>query len=198
MAHSNDQISSRELSVILRELQSVLQNNVEGDITELGCYKGLTTLELQRHLKNHGSLKLLYAYDSFAGLPPKVQQDRSPAGEQFMAGELPASKHEIIKIFKQAGLRLPIIKKAWFSDLNPEDLPETIAFAFLDGDFYHSILDSLKLVWPRLCPGAVVIVDDYQNEALPGAAKATNEWLVSHPAHVKIEASLAIIRPKVQ
>jgi len=191
----NDQFNPRELAVLLRELGRVIDANVDGDIVELGCYKGLTSLEIQRLLTHHKSLKRLFLYDSFAGLPPKVMQDASPAGIQFKAGELPASKKEVTRVFKQAGLTMPIIKKAWFSDLSSEDLPPSIAFAFLDGDFYESITDSLKLVWPRLMPGAVVMVDDYQNEALPGAQKAVTEWLKINPARLSVEASLAIIYP---
>ncbi len=56
-------------------------------------------------------------------------------------------------------------------------MPEKIAFAFLDGDFYDSIRDSLKLVLPRVQQGGVIIVDDYAREALPGAAKAVHELL---------------------
>ena len=37
--------------------------------------------------------------------------------------------------------------------------------------------------------------DDYANEALPGAAKAVDEWLHTHPAKLRVEHSLAIIRP---
>ena len=189
----NDQFNQRELGVLLRELRRVLNADVPGDIVELGCYKGLTSLEIQKLLATQHSDKKLYLYDSFMGLPPKVMQDSSPAGMQFKAGELPASKAAVIQLFKKSGLQVPHIKKAWFSDLGVHDLPEQIAFAFLDGDFYESILDSLKLVWPKLAPGAVLLVDDYQNEALPGAAEAVTVWLKTHSAVLKVEASLAII-----
>lgn len=191
---ANDQFNARELHVLLRQLTRSLEARVQGDIVELGCYKGLTSLEIQKLLIAKNSDKHLYLYDSFAGLPDKVNQDNSPTGMQFKAGELPASKAEVIALFKKAGLRVPRIKKGWFSDLTTDDLPSSIAFAFLDGDFYDSIRDSLKLIWPYLAPGATVIVDDYQNEALPGAQKAVDEWLVTHPAHLASEASLAIIR----
>jgi O-methyltransferase len=191
----NDQFDNRELLVLLRELRLILSEKTVGDVVELGCYKGLTSVEIQRVLKAQASDKKLYLYDSFAGLPPKVDQDSSPAGMQFKAGELPASRTEVINLFKKTGLSMPIIKKAWFSELTARDMPAKISFAFLDGDFYESIMDSLKLVWPLLAADAVVIVDDYQNEALPGAQKAVKEWLRSHQAKLKVEASLAIIFP---
>ncbi len=191
--YQNDQLSGQELAVILRELKRTLQTNVPGDIVELGCYKGETSVELQRSIGKLAPDKRLYLYDSFAGLPPKEARDMSPAGEQFRAGELPANKREVVRRFRQAALPSPVVKKAWFSDLTEKDMPDKISFAFLDGDFYQSIKDSLKLIWSSLSAGSAVLVDDYQNEALPGAAKAVDEWLLTHPAKLRIEASLALI-----
>lgn len=189
----SEQVDERELRVILRELQVVLEENVTGGVVELGCYEGTTSLFIQRLLQASNSDKQFHAYDSFAGLPEKSPKDHSAAGEQFKKGELLASKQKFIKHFKQAGLPLPKIHKAWFSDLAKTDVPEKICFAFLDGDFYESVRDSLKLIENNLQPGAVVIVDDYQSEALPGASKAVHEWLQYRDYSLKSEASLAII-----
>jgi len=192
----SDQISRDELQRILDILEDILMSGIPGDVVELGCYVGTTTLFLQRLLLAYKSDKQLHAYDSFEGLPPKADQDASPAGEQFKAGELRAQRSEFVQHFRQAGLPLPVVHKAWFSNLTSADMPQTIAFAFLDGDFYESIRDSLKLVWPRLAEGAVVIVDDYQSEALPGTKRAVDEWLTTHPARVQVASSLAIVRPQ--
>lgn len=188
----SDQITKDELRVILRELQVVIENSVPGDVVEFGCYVGTTSVHLQRFLQ--GTDRNLWVYDSFAGLPEKTEADISPAGEQFKAGELSATKAQFIRNFKQANLPLPHIKKGWFSDITPDDLPEKIALAFLDGDYYYSVYDPLKFIWPRLAPGAVILVDDYLNEALPGAKRAVEDWLREHPAKLQIETSLAIIK----
>ena len=190
----SDQIDERELTIILRELTSVLKSDAEGDVVEFGCYVGTTSVPMAKLLQT--TQRTLYVYDSFEGLPEKTSEDKSPAGEQFVAGELSASKKVFIKNFKQAGVPLPVITKGWFSDVTEDQVPDKIAFAFLDGDYYRSVLDPLKLIWPRLAPGAVIIVDDYANEALPGAAKATDEWLLTHPAKLRVEHSLAIIKTK--
>jgi O-methyltransferase len=188
----SDQIDRQELAVILRELDAVLAKGVAGDVVEFGCYVGTTSLFLQRSLAG-ARPKTLHVYDSFAGLPAKQPADQSPAGEQFKAGELVATKAEFIKHFKHAGLPLPVIHKGWFEDLTSRDVPAVICFAFLDGDFYGSILASLRLIWPRLHSGAVVVVDDYHTEALPGVAQALKEWSRDHPFELKVEASLAIV-----
>ena len=67
-------------------------------------------------------------------------------------------------------------------------------FAFFDGDFYESIVDSFRVCESKFNEDAIIIVDDYANEALPGAAKATDEWLkVNRQFAARTEASLAII-----
>jgi putative O-methyltransferase len=73
-------------------------------------------------------------------------------------------------------------------------VPESIIFAFFDSDFYESIADSFRLCDGKFHEKATIIVDDYANEALPGAARAVDEWLKRHPAQLVVEASLAIIR----
>lgn len=177
---------------MLRELEHVLTAGIPGDAVEFGCYVGTTSVYLAERLRDTD--RGLWLYDSFEGLPPKTSEDYSPAGEQFVTGELLATKKQLINNLKQARVPMPRITKGWFSDLTGADIPERVAFAFLDGDYYHSVKDPLKLIWPRLSPGAVIVVDDYANEALPGAAKAVDEWLAGHSAVLRVEHSLAIIR----
>lgn len=187
----SDQIDERELAIILRELEKTLAANVAGDVVEFGCYVGTASVPLGKRLVTTN--KKLFVYDSFEGLPEKTREDESPTGTQFVAGELLASKKQLIKNFRQANVPLPGIIKAWFSDVTPDRVPDTISFAYLDGDYYHSVRDPLRLIWGRLAPNAIVVVDDYANEALPGAAKAVDEWLSHHPAKLRVEHSLAII-----
>lgn len=189
----SDQVDQRELIVILSRLYEQLEKNPHSAIVEFGCYIGTTSLFIRRvmDIKNH--LGEFHVYDSFEGLPNKTLYDQSPAGEQFKTGELSVSRKTFELQFKKAGLRLPQVHKGWFSKLTERDVPDGIGFAYLDGDYFHSIQDSLQLIWPKLLPGAVVVIDDYANEALPGAAKAVDQWLKKHPAKLRVEASLAIV-----
>ena len=126
--------------------------------------------------KSGKSVKKLWIYDSFEGLPEKTAFDESVLGVDFKGGELSVTKREVKERFLRAGLPVPVIKKGWFADLKADDLPDKIAFAFLDGDFYESIRDSLRLVGPRMSKGGVIVVHDYSNPALPGVKKAVEEW----------------------
>ena len=173
-----EQVSKQETAEILRLAEQCL--GVEGDFVELGCYKGDTSILLAKLLKGISDKKL-WLYDSFAGLPEKTKEDQSTAGDQFKKGELFVSKREVFEKFKRANIRIPVIKKAFFEDLNPEtDLPEKISFAFLDGDLYESIKTSLRLVVPKMSEKGIIIVHDYNNPELPGSSKAVDEFLSTH------------------
>ncbi len=148
--------------------------------------------------------KHLWIYDSFAGLPAKTPEDASGAGANFQEGELLVTKREVIDRLRKNGLKTSsrpdpsqssvIVKKAWFDQLQPQDLPEQIAFAFCDGDLYDSIKTSLQLVAPRLAPKGIIIVHDYNNPELPGSARAVDEFLRQHSDyHLQIRRTLAII-----
>ena len=198
MAWKNDQVSESETKKILELARKCL--GVKGDFVEFGCYKGDTSLLLAELLVENnvkksvdklgksggkvveksydwGLRKKLWIYDSFEGLPDKSDADESVLGVDFKRGELIVTKREVKERFLRAGLPVPVIKKAWFADLKEGDLPERIAFAFLDGDFYESIRDSLRLVTPRMNNDGVIVVHDYSNPALPGVKKAVDGWL---------------------
>ena len=176
MSWKNDQVSEEETERIIKLARKSL--DVPGDFVELGCYKGDTSLLLAEVLKN--SSKKLWIYDSFEGLPEKKAEDESVLGALFKGGELYVTKREVKERFLRAGLPVPIIKKGWFSDLTSEDLPEEIAFAFLDGDFYESIKDSLRLVASKMAKDGIIILHDYTNPALPGVKKAVDEFLTKN------------------
>ncbi|MBQ3474265.1 class I SAM-dependent methyltransferase [Candidatus Saccharibacteria bacterium] len=176
MSWKNDQVSKEETERIIELAKDTLK--VAGDFVELGCYKGDTSLLLAEVLK--GSAKKLWIYDSFEGLPEKSLEDESVLGVNFKGGELFVTKREVKERFLRAGLPVPVVKKGWFSELTDEDLPKEIAFAFLDGDFYESIQDSLKLVVPRMNKDGMVIVHDYSNPALPGVKKAVDEFKMTN------------------
>ena len=185
------QVNKKETEIILRYLSQTL--DIDGDVVELGCYAGDTSIELARVIKKTN--KKLWLYDSFEGLPEKTANDSSALGEIFKSGELGASKSSLLRRFKSTGMQLPIIKKAWFSDLASNDLPDKICFAFFDGDYYESIKDSFKLVKGKMVDGGIILVHDYQNDFLPGVRRAVDEWLAKNPkSSLRIEQTLAIIQ----
>ncbi len=189
------QIPSRETEIIVSELERTL--NVPGDVVEFGCYAGDTSVMLAAKLKEVPD-KWLYLYDSFEGLPEKTAADNSSEGWRFQAGELKVSPDAVSHKFKKLSLPEPVIVKAWFSELTDDDLPSRISFALFDGDFYESIKTSFKKTIPRLSQGGIIVVHDYRNAALPGSARAVNEFVEMHKDEYefRLAVSLAILVKK--
>jgi O-methyltransferase len=191
----SDQITSGGIATVWTALETVLKQNIPGDIVEFGCYIGTTSLFVRRLLDQHheSSKRAFHVYDSFQGLPEKYPQDTSPAGVDFTPGKLFVGKKELLHQFRSANLEAPIVHKGWFNELSPSEVPDKIAFAFLDGDFYESIISSLRLVWPVMQTGSKILVDDYQREALPGVTSALRDFFQAKPVHITQHANIAII-----
>ena len=192
----SDQINRAAMGVVLRELELILNKGVEGGIAEFGCYIGTTSVFIRRVLDSAGQSgdRRFYVYDSFAGLPEKTVADSSTAGTEFKGGELTVSKKQFLNTFQKARLVAPITYKAWFKDLTDAQLPDKLAYAFLDGDFYESIIDSLELVWPRLTVGGTITIDDYERAALPGVTKAVSDFFKGKRISLHHEHGIAIIK----
>ena len=211
------QVTEKETGIILEVAEGCL--GLEGDLVELGCYRGDTSLLLEKMIEDYyknerdegldgdegseggknggsGRRKRLWIYDSFMGLPEKTVEDSSVAGEQFRGGELYVTKREVVERFRRAGLKVPVVKKGFFEDLDSErDFPEEICFGFLDGDLYGSIKTSFRLCEPKVVSGGVLIVHDYNNPELPGVSRAVEEFLRGHGGvRFSVRESLAILR----
>ncbi len=178
-----DMMSKEQIKVVLENLKIVLDNNIEGDIVELGCYVGTTSLFIRRLLNAYNSNKKFYVYDSFEGLPEKGKEDKSknPISKLFKKGFVKVPKEFLIENFKRAKLESPIINKGWFNKIHNRKLPKKISFGFFDGDFYSSITYSFKKVYTRLTSGARIVIDDYDWDATPGVKKACRNFLKDKP-----------------
>ena len=208
MSWKNDQVSEAETAKILAVARECLV--LSGDFVEMGCYRGDTSVMWAGVLREgvvdvseggdaetgFSQKKKLWLYDSFEGLPEKATEDESATGEAFVTGVLATSKRELKQRFLRSGLPVPKIVKGWFGDLTEAELPHEIAFGFLDGDFYRSTMDGLKAIWPRLVTGGVLLVHDYANEALPGVAKAVEEYfrVLGEEPRIEVTGSLAAIK----
>jgi O-methyltransferase len=176
-------------TAIYHMLSAVCAYGVPGDVVEIGCNEGETSIFLQTILNYRKSDKKLHVYDSFQGMCASTAEDK-PNGFFYMTdlveGGLKTDPAVVVARFRERVLKQPTIHPGWVADTIPTELPEQIAFALIDVDFYQPILHSLIHVYQRLPPGAVVIVDDYGWEGTPGAKLALDEFLAGKPEKVQL------------
>lgn len=170
-------VTNDQMGFILGHLNHVLKTGVAGDVVELGCHAGTTSLFIRRVLDAHKSKKQFHVYDSFQGLPEISQRDQSLTERQYKQGDCCSSRQALVSNFEGAGLRLPEIHQGWFGEIPDGEYPDRICFAFFDGDLYSSIMDSFLKVYHRVSPGGVILVHDYDWDVLPGVKMACDHFL---------------------
>jgi O-methyltransferase len=142
----------------------------QGVVAEFGVYKGYTAALLSTMTPMP-----IWLYDSFEGLP----EPDPGCAENFKKGKLAASVDEVKQTFRLLTRRKKpdnIVKK-WFEQLTAEDMPEKFSFVHLDCDMFAGTLAALEMVYPRLVPGAVVVIDDCGWPGLPGVKRAVDKFM---------------------
>jgi O-methyltransferase len=173
----SEMITLDQVSFILDQLNYVVNNHIDGDVVELGCNIGTTSLYIQSLLKYMKSDKQFHVYDSFDGLPDKHIHDTNIHSQKFTRGSLKTSSDSFIKNFQTRNIELPNIHVGWFKEMPDSEYPNRIALAFLDGDFYTSILDSLEKIYKKMTKNGIILIHDYRWNRLPGVEKACQDFL---------------------
>lgn len=161
-------------------IESVLADEVPGDLVETGVWRGGTAIYMRAVLRAHGDgQRRVWAADSFRGLPPPtVPQDAGDIHHTF--DHLAVSRADVEENFRKYGLldEQVCFLEGWFADTLPSAPIEAIAVLRLDGDMYQSTWEALTYLYPRVSPGGWVIVDDYG--AIAGCRQAVHDYRDRH------------------
>lgn len=164
-------------------IETVLTEEVPGDLIEAGVWRGGAAIYMRGVLKAHGvSDRTVWAADSFRGLP-KPNAERYPEdvdGRWHTADELAIPVEEVRENFRRYGLLDQQVRflEGWFGDTLPTVRDRTWALVRLDGDMYESTMDGLENLYPGLAPGGFLIVDDYYS--IDECRQAVTDFRVAH------------------
>lgn len=173
-----------------------------GDCLEIGCYRGYTTVLLNRHLDDIAAHKRYHAIDTFGGFVPA-----DVAHEQTARGK---SSRDDARAFA----KFTINSQAWFDATMRQNAHTRVTshaaavqdfafpaearycFALIDVDLYQPTRVGLEQVWPRLSPGGVIVVDDcHERHVYDGSRQALEEFAAAHGmAFEVVEKKLGVIR----
>ena len=179
-------VAPHHIEFLMDMLEKVLLSEVDGEVLELGCNVGTTSIFIRKLLDLSESQKTFHVFDSFEGLPEKTEHDNLSLHD-YQKGDFVCPKIFLKLTFQRFNLKEPLINKGWFASIPDDQYPEKICFAFLDGDFYTSITDSLDKIYDKLTPGAIVCVHDFGWEKLPGPKKACLDFLNNKPEDMQQE-----------
>ena len=163
LAHT--MIGMRRMSNLQECVESVLQDNVPGDLIETGVCGGGASHLMRAILKAYGVKdRKVWVADSFEGLPPPSPAVHADKGDFLHKIDILAvSLDEVRRNFEKYGLLDDQVEflKGWFKDTLPTAPIQRLALMRLDGDMYQSTMDALTNLYPKLSAGGYVIIDDY-------------------------------------
>lgn len=136
---------------------------------------------------------LIFAYDSFEGIPlPSNRDDQMPGiqmlkeweqkslpdpGKQKLSstGATSVPVDDFWAHLVQSGVNVTgvIPVRGWFEETVPNYMSGPIQVLRLDGDLYNSTFVCLQYLFPHVVKGGCVIIDDWQ---LPGCQAAVKEY----------------------
>ncbi|WP_170207645.1 TylF/MycF/NovP-related O-methyltransferase [Luteibacter pinisoli] len=174
------------LCQLLADVQSVT-----GNLVEVGCAHGHSTLFFNRYLDGIRFMRKKYfAIDTFAGFVAEdIQYEvarRHKTAEMYDAFQDNSLDAFEASMRKHAVSRVEAIQ----CDVNAYDLESLgpLCFALLDVDLYRPIKKALPELYAALSPGGVIVVDDCNpmNFYWDGAYQAYREFMQSQGMTPKV------------
>ncbi len=163
-------------SVLLRLCRRLNHTGIPGSVAELGVYKGDTAWKLNLLFPD----RRLYLFDTFQGFyETDIAVEKARSLSRAEAGDFSDTSE------KSVMSRLPfpdraVVRKGFFPNTASGLEQETFALVSLDADLYAPTLAGLEFFYPRLSPGGVIILHDWDNRRFPGAGQAVCVWEQQH------------------
>lgn len=143
---------------------------VPGDLAEVGVFRGGTARLLARTRPE----RELHLFDTFAGLPDRVSEH-----DRLRAGEFAASLATVRGFL--ADCPRVAFHQGQFPTTAAAVADRRFSLVHVDVDLYESARACLEFFWPRLSPGGMLVLDDYEHPRTPGIRVAVHEFAPGRP-----------------
>lgn len=164
---SIDNVRYATLQLCQRE---IMLNNVQGNVAELGVYKGDFAKRLNILFPN----RKLYLFDTFKGFDRKDIEVE--VAKNFSDGLQDFSGTSVELVMSK--MKYPqncIVRKGFFPE-TANGVEDTFCFVSLDTDLYEPILKGLEYFYPRLEKRGYIFIHDFNNNLYKGARDAVLDY----------------------
>lgn len=181
-------ISQARFRANIQCVETVLKEDVPGDIVEIGVWKGGSVMSMMFVCDYYKQYRTIHLFDTFSGMTPASDIDTRVSDNIHFNRFIPTAdayfhcKASIEEVKENLNrIKYPCEKINFHvGDICKNTfIPDSIAVLRLDTDFYESTRHELEQFYDVVSPGGFVIIDDYGY--WNGARKAVDEWLQHHP-----------------
>ena len=187
----NDYVRLKTLEMICARVA-----DVPGAAAELGVYRGAFARCINMLLPE----KKLYLFDSFEGFEVAEairESDKGTCGDGFVAAHKNTAVEQVLAWMPH---REQIQVYPGYFPQSLRGLEERFCLVSLDVDFEDSTYEGLKYFWPRMNPGGVILIHDYNSPNLTGVRRAVTRYEQDFDGRLPgiplcdINGTLAIVR----
>jgi O-methyltransferase len=194
--------SIERMGAMVAAARHVEDDKIAGDIVECGVWRGGNIIIARKIAPS----KICWLYDTFEGMTEPTEVDRKASGASAIDIYRTKGKAwnaisvdevqqclescDVYDLAKLKFIKGPVEKTL----LEEENLPHHISLLRLDTDWYESTRLELEVLYPRLSPGGILIVDDYGHWM--GAKMAVDRYFGKRmPPMTKIDyTAIAIVK----
>ena len=185
--------SPERIRALCSAVRYIERAGIEGAVVECGVWRGGSMMAVARTLSRlKASERDLYLFDTFEGMTAPGPHDVALTGETAKCLLEKSERTEEDMVWCYAPMER--VAHALALTMYPKGLvhlipgrvehtlmtaaPQRIALLRLDTDWYESTRHEMEILFPRLCRGGVLIIDDYGH--WQGARRAVDEYVAAH------------------
>lgn len=157
------------------QIERIKDNKIAGDFAELGVYKGVTAKIIHAMAPDVA----FHLFDTFEGFHDSDLALESSNEEKYHPSNFSDTDLEAVRYYINGNANIKFYP-GYFPDTATDLQEKTFAFVHLDADLYQPTLAALKYFYPRLSPGGVIIIHDY-NHTWGGLRQAVDEFIPTIP-----------------
>jgi O-methyltransferase len=155
------------------QIERLRRGGISGSFAEVGVYQG----ETANIIHAMDSTRTFHLFDTFEGFDSRDLKGEDPSGHEDI--DFSDTSVEAVRLLVGGGEKV-VIHPGFFPETTIGLEEQSYAFVHLDADLYHPTLAALKYFYPRLSPGGVMVVHDY-NHNWEGVRKALEEFMPGIP-----------------
>lgn len=175
------------------QVERLKKENISGSFAELGVYKGDSAKLL--HQMDTG--RRVHLFDTFQGFTQTDLVGETGKAATYTTKNFADTSLE--KVMAKLSDEKFIFHKGYFPDTTKGLETEKFALVNMDADLYNPTKAGLEFFYPRLLPGGIIIVHDY-NPDWPGIMQAVDEFSNTIPEPVVVlpdqDSSVMIFKSK--
>ncbi len=155
------------------QIERLKRENIPGAFAEVGVYKG----ETARILHFMDPERSFHLFDTFEGFDKKdLEAEKSDIDKTI---DFSDTSIDWVRTFIDGNANI-VFHPGYFPETTKELEEDKYALVHLDADLYQPTIAALHYFYPRLAPGGIIMVHDY-NHTWSGVTEAIREFIAGIP-----------------